>query len=316
MFNNELSDLHLEPASLDSLQPPALDRRRRRPTGGWADPDSPPWMPTEKFVAHLTTIMLGTIQGIADPLTSTLTRTCHCAAPRPGNEPAHALNTTRCVKSVCQTPGVVFSCQAKIRAETGFSRNRMGFQVSNRVKLVDRASAIGTGSRTRGRRGVWDRLTGNSGLPEKVPVSNDIPSRNTLTPTPRSNHHAAFTGLTLLDTIQGTVGAISSHPLTRRDSARAGGADQHAFMESVQESFRSNIFHAVLQHSDRRGFPLVGGRIRTCSARRTSSRSTTAVTIRQAQGGFHPVGKFPVLLPASTCRCTGRAGPSSPTPPT
>jgi ribonucleotide reductase beta subunit family protein with ferritin-like domain len=30
---------------------------------------------------------------------------------------------------------------------------------------------------------VWDRLTGNFWLPEKIPLSNDLPSWQTLTPT-------------------------------------------------------------------------------------------------------------------------------------
>ena len=52
---------------------------------------------------------------------------------------------------------------------------------------------------------VWNRLTSNFWLPEKVPLSNDIPSWATLRPEEQSLTMRVFTGLTLLDTIQGTV---------------------------------------------------------------------------------------------------------------
>ena len=56
---------------------------------------------------------------------------------------------------------------------------------------------------------VWNRLVNNFWLPEKVPLSNDVQSWNTLTPEEQQLTMRVFTGLTLLDTIQGTVGAIS-----------------------------------------------------------------------------------------------------------
>ena len=57
---------------------------------------------------------------------------------------------------------------------------------------------------------VWDRkLTGNFWLPEKVPLSNDIKSWNTLNALEQRTTMRVFTGLTMLDTIQGTVGAVS-----------------------------------------------------------------------------------------------------------
>ena len=54
---------------------------------------------------------------------------------------------------------------------------------------------------------VWNRLTSNFWLPEKVPLSNDIPAWQTLTPAEQQLTIRVFTGLTLLDTIQNTVGA-------------------------------------------------------------------------------------------------------------
>ena len=56
---------------------------------------------------------------------------------------------------------------------------------------------------------VWDRMTSNFWLPEKVPLSNDITSWRGLTDDERLLVMRVFTGLTLLDTIQASVGAIS-----------------------------------------------------------------------------------------------------------
>ena len=80
-------------------------------------------------------------------------------------------------------------------------------------KLVDRVSAINW-NRVPDEVDdqVWGRLTTNFWLPEKVPVSNDIPSWQTLTEYEQTMTARVFTGLTLLDTIQGTVGAVSMIP--------------------------------------------------------------------------------------------------------
>ena len=88
---------------------------------------------------------------------------------------------------------------------------------------------------------VWDRLTGNFWLPEKIPVSNDIPSWKTLTPQEQETTMRVFTGLTLLDTIQGTVGAVSLLPdaVTLHEEAAYTNI---AFMESVHAKSYSNIF--------------------------------------------------------------------------
>ena len=53
---------------------------------------------------------------------------------------------------------------------------------------------------------VWNRLVNNFWLPEKVPWI--VSSRATLTPDEQTLTMRVFTGLTLLDTIQGTVGAV------------------------------------------------------------------------------------------------------------
>lgn len=91
---------------------------------------------------------------------------------------------------------------------------------------------------------VWDRLTGNFWLPEKVPLSNDVPSWKTLTPEEQELTMRVFTGLTLLDTIQGTVGAISLLPdaVTAHEEAVYTNI---AFMESVHAKSYSSIFSTL-----------------------------------------------------------------------
>ncbi|MGK3950864.1 class 1b ribonucleoside-diphosphate reductase subunit beta [Microbacterium sp. I2] len=91
---------------------------------------------------------------------------------------------------------------------------------------------------------VWNRLVNNFWLPEKVPLSNDIQSWNTLTPEERTLTMRVFTGLTLLDTIQGTVGAVSLIPdaITPHEEAVYTNI---AFMESVHAKSYSSIFSTL-----------------------------------------------------------------------
>jgi ribonucleoside-diphosphate reductase beta chain len=126
----------------------------------------------------------------------------------------------------------------------------VGFQVSDGVKLIDRASAINWNRVTDDKDAeVWDRLTGNFWLPEKVPVSNDIPSWNTLTASEKQLTMRVFTGLTLLDTIQGTVGAVSLIPdaVTPHEQAVLTNI---AFMESVHAKSYSSIFSTLCSSND------------------------------------------------------------------
>src|SRR5215203_7159095 len=92
---------------------------------------------------------------------------------------------------------------------------------------------------------VWNRLVNNFWLPEKVPLSNDVQSWNTLTPDEQTLTMRVFTGLTLLDTIQGTVGAVSLIPdsLTPHEEAVYTNI---AFMESVHAKSYSSIFSTLL----------------------------------------------------------------------
>lgn len=91
---------------------------------------------------------------------------------------------------------------------------------------------------------VWNRLTGNFWLPEKVALSNDIPAWNTLSEAEQALTKKVFTGLTLLDTIQATVGAISLMPDATTQHEEAVYTNI-AFMESVHSKSYSSIFSTL-----------------------------------------------------------------------
>ena len=68
MFNNELREMHLDPAAIE-LAAFATFGTAASATDWWLGPDdSPRRMPAEKFVNHLTTIMLGAIYGTTELL--------------------------------------------------------------------------------------------------------------------------------------------------------------------------------------------------------------------------------------------------------
>ncbi len=91
---------------------------------------------------------------------------------------------------------------------------------------------------------VWNRLTVNFWLPEKVPLSNDVPSWATLRPEERELTIRVFTGLTLLDTIQNTMGAPSLMPdaITQHEEAVLSNI---SFMEAVHARSYSSIFSTL-----------------------------------------------------------------------
>ncbi|KAB1647320.1 class 1b ribonucleoside-diphosphate reductase subunit beta [Pseudoclavibacter sp. CFCC 14310] len=119
-----------------------------------------------------------------------------------------------------------------------------------KLKLVDRVDAINW-NRIEDDKDleVWQRLTGNFWLPEKVPLSNDIQSWATLTEAEKTLTMRVFTGLTLLDTIQGTVGAVSLIPdsITPHEEAVYTNI---AFMESVHAKSYSSIFSTLCNTPD------------------------------------------------------------------
>jgi ribonucleoside-diphosphate reductase beta chain len=114
-----------------------------------------------------------------------------------------------------------------------------------KLKLVDHVNAINWNKIQDDKDvEVWNRLVNNFWLPEKVPLSNDVQSWNTLTADEQQLTMRVFTGLTLLDTIQGTVGAVSLIPdsLTPHEEAVYTNI---AFMESVHAKSYSSIFSTL-----------------------------------------------------------------------
>ena len=96
---------------------------------------------------------------------------------------------------------------------------------------------------------VWNRLTSNFWLPEKVPLSNDIPSWATLTPDEQKLTIRVFTGLTLLDTIQNGVGSIRlmADVQTPHEEAVLSNI---SFMEAVHARSYSSIFSTLCSTPD------------------------------------------------------------------
>lgn len=88
---------------------------------------------------------------------------------------------------------------------------------------------------------VWNRLTSNFWLPEKIPLSNDIPSWNGFTPEEKLLTTRVFAGLTLLDTVQNAVGSISMIPDVRTLHEEAV-LSNISFMEAVHARSYSSVF--------------------------------------------------------------------------
>jgi ribonucleoside-diphosphate reductase beta chain len=91
---------------------------------------------------------------------------------------------------------------------------------------------------------VWNRLTANFWLPEKVPVANDIQAWSLMTDEEKELTKRVFTGLTMLDTVQATVGAIKLMPDAQTQHEEAV-LTNIAFMESVHAKSYSNIFSTL-----------------------------------------------------------------------
>lgn len=91
---------------------------------------------------------------------------------------------------------------------------------------------------------IWNRLTSNFWLPEKVPLSNDVQSWATLRPAEQQLTIRVFTGLTLLDTIQNTLGApaLMQDAVTPHEEAVLSNI---AFMEAVHARSYSSIFSTL-----------------------------------------------------------------------
>lgn len=91
---------------------------------------------------------------------------------------------------------------------------------------------------------VWDRLTTNFWLPEKVPVSNDVPGWNKMTKQEQEVIEKVFATLTLLDTLQGNMGAETMKWSTNTPHSEAVFANIQ-FMEHVHAKSYSTIFSTL-----------------------------------------------------------------------
>lgn len=98
-------------------------------------------------------------------------------------------------------------------------------------------------------RDVWQKLVTNFWLPEKVPLSNDKKSWETLDAAEKNLVLHVFTGLTMLDTIQSRFGATS----LMRDASSLVEESVYAnitFMEAVHAKSYSSIFSTLSNTKD------------------------------------------------------------------
>ena len=114
---------------------------------------------------------------------------------------------------------------------------------------------------------VWNRLTANFWLPEKVPLSNDVQSWATLREEEQTLTIRVFTGLTLLDTIQNTVGAPSMMVDAQTPHEEAV-LTNIAFMEAVHARSYSSIFSTCVPPRKWTRRSAGPKRIRSCRPRR------------------------------------------------
>lgn len=96
---------------------------------------------------------------------------------------------------------------------------------------------------------VWNRLTANFWLPEKVPLSNDLADWNQLSDIERTQTIRVFTGLTMLDTVQATVGEVSQIADGLTDHEQAVYTNI-AFMQSVHARSYSSVFSTLTSTAD------------------------------------------------------------------
>ena len=91
---------------------------------------------------------------------------------------------------------------------------------------------------------VWNRLTTNFWLPEKIPLSNDVKSWNTLSEAEQELTMQVFAGLTLLDTLQSSAGAPTMMSLATTPHEEAVYSNM-TFMEAVHAKSYSSIFSTL-----------------------------------------------------------------------
>lgn len=95
---------------------------------------------------------------------------------------------------------------------------------------------------------VWNRLTANFWLPEKIPLANDLKSWNLMSDEEHLAVTRVFAGLTLLDSIQASVAApaLMADAHTQHEEAVFANI---SFMEAVHAKSYSQIF-ATLNSSE------------------------------------------------------------------
>lgn len=96
---------------------------------------------------------------------------------------------------------------------------------------------------------VWNRSTANFWLPEKVPVSNDLPSWGTMTDVEKLLVMRVFTGLTLLDTMQSNTGVVSMID-DSRTLHEESVLSYFAGMEAIHAKSYSSIFSTLASTRD------------------------------------------------------------------
>lgn len=96
---------------------------------------------------------------------------------------------------------------------------------------------------------IWNKLVNNFWVPEAVPISNDLGSWNLLSDAEKDTTAKVFTGLTLLDSVQAKVGAISliADAVTPHEEAIYTNI---AFMESIHAKSYSSIFSTLLSSTE------------------------------------------------------------------
>lgn len=92
---------------------------------------------------------------------------------------------------------------------------------------------------------VWNRMTSNFWLPEKIALSNDRQSWAKLTDAEKEAVKKTFAGLTLLDTIQGTVGAPTFLGLPGNTPHEEANYTFIGAMESIHAKSYSSIFSTL-----------------------------------------------------------------------
>lgn len=91
---------------------------------------------------------------------------------------------------------------------------------------------------------VWNRITSNFWLPEKVPLSNDLSDWHAMSATEQTATMRVFTGLTMLDTVQATVGEICQIQDAHTEHEQAIYTNI-AFMQAVHARSYSSVFSTL-----------------------------------------------------------------------